>query len=411
MWHSGARGGGTRVRVRSTRESNRRKVPSICGLRWPLLVSLVAAAALAGCGGDGVESHPTPSASTVESDAGLRAVEIASGLDRPVYVASAPGEPDRLYAVGQAGVIQVLDHGELQGEPFLDISDLTTTSPKGELAAEQGLLSMVFAPDYATSGRFYVDYTDRQGHVNVVEYRAREGRADPDSARRVLLVEKSSPTHNGGQLHFGPGGDLYVGIGDDGGSRVHPQSLEAGDLLGKLLRLDAEDPDAGVRVVAYGLRNPWRFSFDRETGDLWIADVGSLTWEEVNYLPRSDPGLKNLGWDAYEGHEAFVWDEGSHDEPEGPGELVWPIAVYGRDGGCAAVIGGYAYRGEEIPAARGRYFYGDFCTGQVWSIDPAEPERVRHELELGTTLASFGEDSAGELYLVSRTGSIFRLSD
>jgi glucose/arabinose dehydrogenase len=378
------------------------------GLRSPLLALFVLASALAGCGGESVESHPAPATSTVESDAGLRAVEIASGLDRPVYVAAAPGEPDRLYVVGQAGVIQVLERGKLVEEPFLDISALTTTSPKGELAAEQGLLSMAFAPDYATSGRFYVDYTDRDGDVNVVEYRAREEQADPDSARRLLLVEKHQPIHNGGQLHVGPDGGLYVGIGDDGEGRVHGQSLEPGDLLGKIVRLDA----AGPSVVAYGLRNPWRFSIDRETGDLWIADVGEVGWEEVSRVPRTEAEPANLGWAAFEGHEAVVWDEVGHLEPDGPGELVWPLAVYDRgETGCAAIIGGYVYRGEAIPGALGHYFYGDFCTGTVWSVDPAEPRRLRHELDLGVTLASFGEDGAGELYLVSRTGSIFRLSD
>jgi glucose/arabinose dehydrogenase len=360
-------------------------------------------AASAGCGGESVVSHPAPATSTVESDAGLRAVEIASGLDRPVYVAAAPGEPDRLYVVGQAGVIQVLERGKRKDEPFLDISTLTSTSPKDAFASEQGLLSMAFAPDYATSGRFYVDYTDRDGHVSVVEYRARAGRADPGSAHRLLLVEKRNTDHNGGQLHVGPDGGLYVGIGDDEEGPAHAQSLEPGDLLGKIVRLGEDGP----RVVAYGLRNPWRFSFDRESGDLWIADVGEVGWEEVSRVPGSEPRPANLGWAVYEGHEAGEGD----DEPDGPGRLVWPIAVYGHEQGGCAVIGGYVYRGEAIPAARGRYFYGDYCAGTIWSVDPDEAGRVRHELDLGVTLASFGEDEAGELYLVSRTGSIFRLSD
>jgi glucose/arabinose dehydrogenase len=351
-----------------------------------------------------VQSHPAPATSTVESDAGLRAVEIARGLDRPVYVAAAPGEPDRLYVVGQAGVVRVLEEGELRDEPFLDLSALTTTSPQGESASEQGLLSLAFAPDYETSGRFYVDYTDRDGHVNVVEYHARDGRANPASARRLLVIEKNNPLHNGGQLQFGPDGALYVSLGDDRESQTHSQSLEDGDLLGKVLRLEGADP----LVVAYGLRNPWRFSFDRVTGDLWIGDVGEVGWEEVSRVPRSAPWPVNLGWDAYEGHEAFAWEGESQREPQGPGELVWPIAVFGRDAGCA-VIGGYVYRGDEVPAARGRYVYGDFCTGTIWSIDPEAPGRVRHELDLGVTLASFGEDEAGELYLVSRTGSIYTL--
>jgi glucose/arabinose dehydrogenase len=373
------------------------------GLRSLLLAFFVLASASAGCGGESVVSHPAPATSTVESDAGLRAVEIASGLDRPVYVAAAPGEPGRLYVVGQAGVIQVLERGKRKDEPFLDISTLTSTSPKDAFASEQGLLSMAFAPDYATSGRFYVDYTDRDGHVSVVEYRARAGRADPGSAHRLLLVEKRNTDHNGGQLHVGPDGGLYVGIGDDEEGPAHAQSLEPGDLLGKIVRLD----DDGPRVVAYGLRNPWRFSFDRESGDLWIADVGEVGWEEVSRVPGSEPRPANLGWAVYEGHEVGEGD----DEPDGPGRLVWPTAVYGHEQGGCAVIGGYVYRGEAIPAARGRYFYGDYCAGTIWSVDPDEPGRVRHELDLGVTLASFGEDEAGELYFVSRTGSIFRLSD
>jgi len=334
-------------------------------------------------------------------------VELARGLDRPVHAAAAPGEPGRLYVAGQGGAIQVLEDGRLLPEPFLDLGALITTGAKGEPAAEQGLLSLAFAPDYVRNGRFYVAYTDRAGNVRVVEHRARAGVADPGSARVLLEVEKRTPIHNGGQLQIGPDGDLYAGIGDDGASQTSPQSLAPGDLLGKIVRLGEDGPE----VVAYGLRNPWRFSFDRETGDLWIGDVGELGWEEVSVVPRGTAEPANLGWDAYEGFEEVVWDAGGHNEPRGPGELVWPAAVYTRGEGCAAVIGGYVYRGERIPALRGRYVYGDFCTGTVWSLDPDEPGVVRRELELGTTLASFAEDETGELYLVSRTGGIFELSD
>ena len=321
-------------------------------------------------------------------------------------MAAAPGEPRRLYVAGQGGVVQVVEDGAVLPEPFLDLGPFLATGPKGEPAAEQGLLSLAFAPDYARSGRFYVDYTDRDGNVRVVEYRARHGVVEPGSAQTLLLVEKRAPIHNGGQLQFGPDGGLYVGIGDDGASQVSPQSLAPGDFLGKIVRVG----DEGAEVVAYGLRNPWRFSFDGETGDLWIGDVGELAWEEVSVVRNGARLPANLGWDAYEGFEAVVWDEGGHNEPRGPGELVWPAAVYARDEGCAAVIGGYVYRGQRIPALRGRYVYGDFCSGAVWSLDPADRGVVRHELDLGTTLASFGEDEAGELYLVSRTGSVYRLS-
>jgi glucose/arabinose dehydrogenase len=242
--------------------------------------------------------------------------------------------------------------------------------------------------------------------VNVVEYRAEGGRAHPDTARRLLHVPKRSERHHGGQLQYGHDGRLYASIGDDTDSQVHPQSLAEGDLLGKILRLD---PD-GWTVVGYGLRNPWRFSFDREAGDLWVGDVGENRFEEIDHVARDRLGLTNFGWDAYEGFEEVVWEGDVHNEPQGAGELVWPVAVYSHEHGCS-VTGGYVYRGSEVPAAQGRYFYGDFCEGTIWSIDPASPEEVRAELDLGTTLASFGEDETGELYLVSRTGRIFKLAD
>jgi glucose/arabinose dehydrogenase len=372
--------------------------------RCLLAVGLVA---LAACGSSEPEDHETAPATTTGGGA-LAALEVVDGLDRPVYLTSTPSEPDRLYVVEQTGVIRIVDAGVASEAPFLDVSGDVRTSPKGAFASERGLLSMVFAPDFATSGRFYVDYTDRNGDVNVVEYRAEDGRADRGSARRILHVEKQSERHQGGQLQFGPDGRLYVSIGDDGASQVHPQSLEPGDRLGKILALDVGDPAATWEVVAYGLRNPWRFSFDRVTGDLWVGDVGENSWEEVTHVPAGS-GLVNLGWAGFEGHAAVVLDEGGHQEPEGPGELVWPVAVYDHETGCS-VIGGYVYRGHQVTPARGRYFYADYCTGVVWSLDPDNPEEVRLELDLPTTLASFGEDAAGELYLVSRTGKIFRLA-
>jgi glucose/arabinose dehydrogenase len=355
-----------------------------------LLGPLLAAAALAGCGREE-----------------LQAVEVTAGLDRPVYAASAPGEPGRLYVVEQAGVVRVVENGVAQPEPFLDIRELVLTSPKGEFASERGLLSLVFARDFASSGRFYVDYTDRSGDVNVVEYRTRGGRADPSSARRLLFVQKRSERHHGGQLQLGPGGDLYVSVGDDRTIPSVAQNPEGP--LGTILRLDLEAPSpARWEVVAYGLRNPWRFSFDRETGDLWIGDVGESAWEEVDVLRRGS-GLANLGWDAYEGEEEYTWEGRTARAPSGPGDLVRPVAVFDHETGCS-VTGGYVYRGEAVPALQGRYLYADYCSGRVWSVDAADPGEPRRELDLGTTLASFGEDEAGELYLVSRTGRIFRLA-
>jgi hypothetical protein len=353
----------------------------------------------AGCGGAGVEAPP----SETVPGAGLRAAEVVAGLDRPVHVAVAPGEPGRLYAVGQAGVVTVVEDGRALPEPFLDLTEEVLTGPKGQAASERGLLSIAFAPDYASTGRLAVFFTDRQGAVKVVEYRAGQGRVRAGSARVLLHVPKASERHNGGQLQYGPDGKLYAAIGDDAASQVHPQSLAEGDYLGKVLRLDED----GWAVVAYGLRNPWRFSFDRETGDLWIGDVGENRVEEIDRVPAGT-GLANLGWDGFEGYEEVVWDDGGHNDPGGPGELLWPAAFYTHEVGCS-VVGGYVYRGAAVPSATGRYLYGDFCTGTIWSIDAADPTEVRQELALGTTLASFGEDEAGELYLVSRTGRIFRL--
>jgi glucose/arabinose dehydrogenase len=364
------------------------------------LLAAALASALAACGSEG-----GPLASTVVAGSGLRAVEVVRGLDRPVYLTATAAEPGRLYVVEQAGVVRVVEDGRVLARPFLDVSARVLTSPKGEFASERGLLSLAFAPDYGESGRFVVFFTDRRGAVNVVEYRARNGRALPRSGRALLRVRKRSRRHHGGQLQFGPDGRLYASIGDDAMPRLHAQSLADGDFLGKILRLDP----GGWTVVGYGLRNPWRFSFDRETGDLWVGDVGESGFEEVSTVPHTGPALVNFGWDAYEGFAEAVRLGGGHGEVRGPGELVWPVAQYGHDTGCA-VTGGYVYRGAAVPDARGRYLYGDYCTGAVWSLDPGRPGEVRLELELGTTLASFGEDAAGELYLVSRTGRIFRLA-
>ena len=391
-----ARVAGMAAPERGTARRRRTRTASV-GRPWLLLLATVVCLTSA-CGGE--DGSPT---TTVAGD-GIGVTEVVSGLDRPVYVAAAPGEPERLYVVGQAGVVRVVENGVIVPRPFLDISDEVLTSPKGEFASERGLLSIAFEPDYASSGRFVVFYTDRRGDVNVVEYRAEEGRALPATARRLLHVRKYSQRHHGGQLQYGPDGLLYASVGDDAASPSPAQALGDDELYGKILRLDG----AGWTVVGYGLRNPWRFSFDRQTGDLWVGDVGESRSEEVNHVAAADLGLTNFGWDAYEGFEEFAWEGADHSAPRGEGELVWPAAAFSHDEGCA-VTGGYVYRGRRVPAARGRYFYGDYCTGRVWSVSPGRPAEVRVELELGTTLASFGEDEAGELYLVSRTGRVFRL--
>ena len=357
------------------RGTARRRRTSTASVGRPWLLLLATVAFLTGaCGGE--DGSPT---TTVAGD-GIGVTEVVSGLDRPVYVAAAPGEPGRLYVVGQAGVVRVVEDGVVAPRPFLDISDEVLTSPKGEFASERGLLSIAFEPDYANSGRFVVFYTDRRGDVNVVEYRAEEGRALPATARRLLHVPKHSERHHGGQLQYGPDGLLYASVGDDAASPSPAQALGDGELYGKILVLDG----AGWTVVGYGLRNPWRFSFDRETGDLWVGDVGESRYEEVDHVAAADLGLMNFGWDAYEGFEEFAWEGADHSEPRGEGELVRPAAAYSHDEGCA-VTGGYVYRGRRVPAARGRYFYGDYCTGRVWSVQSratgrgARRARARHD--------------------------------
>jgi len=336
----------------------------------------------------------TPASATVH----LRAY--ASGFASPTYVAATRAEPSRLYVVEQPGRIRYLVRGRLAGT-FLDIRSRVSSG------GERGLLSVAFSPGYARNHRFYVDYTDRNGDTRVVEFRSRRGKAVLSTARQLLHVKQPYPNHNGGQLQFGPDGLLYVGMGD-GGSAGDPgnraQSLSSS--LGKLLRTNPLKRGDGWHVVGYGLRNPWRFSFDRATGDLLIGDVGQDAWEEIDVRPREQIGrLANYGWRVFEGRTRYAGGT-----PNSHGQLVAPIAVYSHDEGCS-VTGGYVYRGRAVPAAAGRYFYGDYCSGTVWSlgVENGRAVDVRKEGITVPALTSFGEDSAGELYAVSGQGRIYRL--
>jgi glucose/arabinose dehydrogenase len=351
-------------------------------------------------GGSAVSTGGSPSSTTPEESRELALKEVVSGLDSPLFATAAPGEPNRLYVVEQPGRIRVLQDGRLEQKPFLDIVGLVTSG------GEQGLLSVAFHPDYAQNRLFYVDYTDLAGDTRVVEYRA--GGSSPRKVRELLFVDQPYVNHNGGQLQFGPDGLLYVGMGDGGaGGDPENRAQDLSERLGKLLRLDVDRPGAEWELIAYGLRNPWRFSFDRENGDLYIGDVGQGAWEEIDYLPAEARGLVNFGWDAFEGNHVY-----EDKEPNGAGRLVGPIAEYSHDDGCS-VTGGYVYRGEAVPAARGHYFYGDYCSGTVWTLEVSggEASRPRHEPFTVGALASFGEDSGGELYLVSLDGAVYRLAE
>jgi glucose/arabinose dehydrogenase len=329
---------------------------------------------------------------------GLRPV--ASGLDQPVHVAAPRSEPRRLYVVEKTGRIRVLENGRRRAEPFLDLSGVVSNG------SEQGLLSIAFHPAYARNHRFFVDYTDGNGDTRVVEFRSDGRKALPASRRQWLFVKQPYPNHNGGQVAFGPDGLLYVGMGD-GGSGGDPENRaqNMASRFGKLLTLDVSLRDAKPTIAALGLRNPWRFSFDRANGDLYIGDVGQNSIEEVDYTPRRSPGLENYGWDVYEGRAKFEAKQ------PGPGKLVFPIAQYTHAQGIS-VTGGFVYRGRAVPALRGRYIYGDFGSGTIWTLRVANGRAtgLRRESIKVQSLSSFGEDAAGELYAVSLDGTVYRIT-
>ncbi|MBW3593665.1 MAG: PQQ-dependent sugar dehydrogenase, partial [Actinobacteria bacterium] len=300
---------------------------------------------------------------------------------------------------------RVVEGGNVRDEPFLDITEQVSC------CGEQGLLSLAFHPEYATNRRFYVDFTNSEGDTRVVEYRAEDdgASADPGSARELLAVDHPYSNHNGGQLAFGPDGLLYVGMGD-GGSGGDPEN-RAQDLeqrLGKLLRLDVDDDGADWEIFGYGLRNPWRFSFDRETGDLVLGDVGQGSWEEVDHVAAGRSGEPfNFGWDVFEGRSRY-----EDKEPNDAGTLVDPIHVYPLDGDNCSVVGGFVYRGAAVPSLGGRYVFGDYCAGTIWTLairdgEAADVRRAPIRIE---GLTSFGEDERGELYAVAHGGELLRLT-
>ena len=358
------------------------------------LCVLAAAAAIgAGC---------VPFASGESSASQLRFRLIARGLSEPVYVAQPRSEPNKLYVVERAGRIRVLVNGRVR-YTFLDIRNLV-----GSGFTEQGLLSVAFHPNYARNHKLYVDYTDRSGDTRVVEFRSRRGRGVKSTARQLLFVRQPYANHNGGEVQFDRNGLLYVGMGD-GGSGGDPgnRAQRMNERLGKLLRTNPLRRPVRWEIVGLGLRNPWRFTFDRANGDLYIGDVGQNSWEEVDYRSSARIGtLANYGWKVFEGRARFS------DTPLGPGELVAPVHVYPTTSENCTIIGGYVYRGRAVPAARGRYFFGDYCSGVVWSlrIEDGRAADVRREPFRARGLTSFGEDVAGELYLATEAGQVYKLA-
>jgi glucose/arabinose dehydrogenase len=340
------------------------------------------------------------SSSALGSESAFRRVVVARGLEEPVQVTGLRSEPRRLYVVEQRGTIRVIENGKLRNGFFLDARRQITAG------GEQGLLGLAFDPQFATNRLIYVNYTNTNGDTRVVRYRTNGARAVPSTARVLLAIDQPYANHNGGGLAFGPDGGLYVGTGD-GGSGGDPENRaqDMQSLLGKMLRLDVRRPGSAPEIVALGLRNPWRYSFDRLTGDLYIGDVGQGDVEEVDYTPRSSPGLENYGWDVYEGSSPF------EEKALGPGDLVNPIYEYSHGRGCT-VIGGYVYRGAARKSERGRYTVGDYCSGTVWSLRVTDGKAtgVRVEPFRIPSLTSFGENAAGELFATSHEGVVYRIS-
>ena len=306
-------------------------------------------------------------------------------------------EPNRLYVVEKTGRVILLIRGKRRAQPFLDLSSQVSGS------SEQGLLSIAFDPNYAKNRFLYADYTDRGGATRIVRYTT-DGKTHALTRTRKQLLRVAQPfeNHNGGLIAFGPDRRLYAGMGD-GGSGGDPgnraQNLRT--RLGKLLRLGPH----GWQIVAYGLRNPWRYSWDRANGDLYIGDVGQGDWEEIDYVPASSKGLLNFGWSVFEGNVKFK------DAPlNTSGRVVAPVHVYSHDNDDCSVTGGYVYRGTAVPAAKGRYVFGDFCSGNVWTLKvtggkASAPTRIGRL----DNVSSFGEDARGELYATTLRGSLYKL--
>jgi glucose/arabinose dehydrogenase len=338
-------------------------------------------------------------------------VEVAT-LEQPLAMAVRSADP-ALYVAQKTGKVVAVRDGIVDPVPVLDLRNQVS------LGGEQGLLGIAFSPD---GQDVYVNYTDTNGDTHVTGYAMQDGRADTATGRDVLFVDQPYSNHNGGNLMFGPDGYLYIGLGD-GGSGGDPQGngQSLSTVLGKMLRIDptpfgdrpyrvpADNPfvgraDARPEIWAYGLRNPWRYSFDRQTGDLWIGDVGQSAWEEVDVQPADSTGGENYGWNRMEGDHAYGG-------AEPPAQAIPPVYEYSHDEGCV-VTGGYVYRGNDIPDLVGAYVFADFCTGMIEAIRVRDGRVIEHRA-LGPvvpSLSSFGEDAQGELYAMSLGGGVYRLA-
>ncbi|HET7233613.1 MAG TPA: PQQ-dependent sugar dehydrogenase [Longimicrobium sp.] len=372
-------------------------------------ISLLLLAAACSGGGNGT---PTPPPTTT----GIQLVEVARGLEQPLYV-TAPANDQRLFVVEQTGRIRIIQNGAVLPTPFLDVSSKITSG------GERGLLSVAFHPSYASNGFFYVYYTDLNGNTRVERHHATPASNTADAASGQLVLAQAQPfaNHNGGLLMFGPDGKLYVGLGD-GGSGGDPQGngQNPATLLGKILRLDVDaaqpyaipssNPYAGQtgkrgEIWITGVRNPWRFAFDRDSGLLYVADVGQNQWEEVNVVPAATGG-QNLGWNLMEGMHCY---NSTGCVQQG---LTLPVLEYSHDDGCS-ITGGFVYRGSAVPGLRGHYFYADYCKGWVrsfrWTGSAVADAKQWEVGDLGN-VTSFGEDAARELYVTTSSGRVLKVA-
>ena len=364
---------------------------------------------------------PAPDPQPVPDWPDIVLVETLSGLRNPVDFAHARDGSGRVYVVEQLGLVQAFTDGAQGESPFMDIRDRVSC------CGERGLLGIAFPADFSSSRTLYVNYTTTDPgslHTRVSRFRLHPDvhQVDPDSEEILMQFHQPWRNHNGGQIAFGPDGYLWIGTGD-GGSAADPQDngQKGQTLLGKLLRIDVspsadapyaipdDNPFVGNdqflnEIWAYGLRNPWRFSFDRETGDLYIADVGQNAWEEVNFQPANSPGGENYGWRIMEGLHCFNPSSGCP-----TAGLTMPVAEYDRISGLS-ITGGYVYRGQDHPAMQGIYFFADYVTGNIWGLRQVngvwESELL---LDSSHSVSSFGEDEAGNLYLVDYSGKIYQI--
>jgi glucose/arabinose dehydrogenase len=394
------------------------------------LAAAIALCALAACGSSSDDAPALTDtaagqAATTPAAQGARAGKLhlvsIGKFDNPLYVTAPPGDRRRIFVVEQTGRIRVVRGGKVLPEPFLDVSGNVVSG------GEQGLLGLAFAPDYATSGLFYVNYTNTSGDTRIVEFKRQTAdKADPGSARDVLAQQQPEANHNGGQLAFGPDKLLYIGLGDGGGANdqhgARGNAQDLGSLLGKILRIDPRERGgkpytipssnpfvnrSGARgeIYAYGLRNPWRFSFDRRTADLAIGDVGQDTREEVDFVRKGRGRGANFGWRPFEGNRR------NFDEPA-PGARK-PAFDYGRADGSCSVTGGYIVRDKAVPSLYGRYVYGDYCRGQLYRVrlkGNGAGGRQALNLKRIESLSSFGEDARGRVYAVSLAGTVYRFA-